>query len=190
MKTKIRNDCRIQVKTIMSKRPLCIVCIGLMIAIWVCRMTGIPIFGEPFLTAEEKEWISEGRQVSLTGTVTDRRISSGSVRYTLRHVRVTVRDRQIPFSGVFVSTEYRGNVHEAGYRSNVHMAEPGDLIRAQGELRPLEKAGNPGQFDSAGYYACQKIRYRLWAEEQPRIHTRQSLRKWLFGKRLVALPSQ
>ena len=63
------------------------------------------------------------------------------------------------------------------------MAEPGDLIRAQGELRPLEKAGNPGQFDSAGYYACQKIRYRLWAEEQPRIHTRQSLRKWLFRLR-------
>ena len=101
----------------MKKRPLAALCIGLMIAIWLCRIGGIPIFGEPPLTEEEKNWLSEGQQVTLTGVVADRRISSDSVRYTLRHVRVTIRDRQIPFSGVFVSTEYRGEKAAAEWRS-------------------------------------------------------------------------
>lgn len=155
----------------MRKRPLCAACIGLLIAIWLCRALGIPIFGEPALTQEEKSWLDGGGQVIVTGLVTERRISSETVRYTLRHVQVTLSDRQIPFSGLFVSTEYHAD-NEA--------AEPGDLLRARGELRAVEQAGNPGQFDAAAYYACQKIWYRLWAEQAPEICSRRSIRKVLF----------
>ncbi len=155
----------------MRKRPLCIVCIGLMIVIWICRIGGIPVFGEPVLMQEEKTRLEEGQQVAVVGMVTDRSISSETIRYTLRHVYVTICDRQIPFSGIFVSTEYQGAASAA---------EPGDLLRARGELRALEQAGNPGQFDAAAYYACQKIRYRLWSEKEPETENRQSIRKLLF----------
>ena len=149
-------------------------CIGLMIAIWLCRIGGIPIFGEPVLTKEEKAQLSDGRPVPVTGVVTERRISSRTIRYTLRQVRATICGREIPFSGLFVSTEYTaGN----------GPAEPGDILQARGELRPLESARNPGQFDAAGYYACFRIYYRLWSEDPPEVHRRQSIRKWLFRLR-------
>ena len=179
----------------MKNRPLCVVCIGLMLAIWLCRTAGIPIFGEPALTQEERTWLEEGGQVTVTGLVTERKISSSTIRYTLRHVQVTIRDRTIPFSGLFVSTEYRSDATfrsdaalpsdaaspiNVSFQGGVSAAEPGDLLRVRGELRAVEKAGNPGQFDAAAYYACQKIWYRLWSDQEPEIRCRKSIRKVMF----------
>ncbi len=138
----------------MKKRPVCLVCIGLMIAIWICHTCGVPVFGEPAVTAEERKLLEEGQRVFLSGKITDRRITEDTVRYTLRHSRVTLRGRHISFPKLFVSTEYHGSA-----------ALPGDELEAWGDMRPLEAAANPGQFDQAGYYASQGIYYRVWAEE-------------------------
>ena len=31
----------------MKKRPMCLVCLGLALGIWLMRLAGLPVFGEP-----------------------------------------------------------------------------------------------------------------------------------------------
>ena len=31
----------------MKKRPMCLVCLGLALGIWLIRLLGLPVFGEP-----------------------------------------------------------------------------------------------------------------------------------------------
>ena len=31
----------------MKKRPMCLVCLGLALGIWLMRLVGLPVFGEP-----------------------------------------------------------------------------------------------------------------------------------------------
>ena len=56
----------------------------------------------------------------------------------------------------------------------------GDLVSVTGKMKSIEPASNPGQFDSQAYYAGKKISYTMWEPEivvvgRPEFHFQRAL---------------
>lgn len=135
-----------------KKRPLCVLCLALVLLILAAKPAGIPIFGEPpddptLAACAEKE-----QSVQVIGTVKTRTEKARSVQYVLTNSYLRSENRLIPLSTIsLTSTE------EAVYTA-------GSVLLVSGILARPEKASNPGQFDLRSYYEAQGIYYSLYAE--------------------------
>ena len=140
----------------MKYRPLFWIFLGLMIVILICRSTGRPIFGEPAESDREAidSCCASEEDVCLVGTVSDREIKTNSIQYILKNSYLINSEDSftIPCKTILLRTEKNGSL------------SVGSTLRAYGSLSRFEKAGNPGQFDAASYYANQGIYYSMWAE--------------------------
>ena len=87
----------------MNRRPLCVLWIGLMLAIWICRTAGLPIFGEPSLTAEERAALDRGITAGITGRVAARSVRERTILYTLKDVVIRFDDRSLGFSKLLLT---------------------------------------------------------------------------------------
>lgn len=137
----------------MRKRPLCLICIGLMLVIWICRQAGIPIFGEPASALRADSYLEEHSPVRVTGTISGRMEKPNSTQYYLKNSYLLIRQEKIPVHKILLTTQAE------------ECFPVGAVIEAAGSLERLQPPGNPGEFDSSAYYGCQGIYYSMWGEE-------------------------
>lgn len=137
----------------MKRRPLCLACIGLMIALWVMKLAGFPVCGEPAVSSAVRGVLQERTEIHVRGQIYRRERKTNSFRYYLKNTILLIKNQEIPLGTIYV-TARTGQVYPVG----------GEVLAA-GTLEMPEKARNPGQFDARSYYACQKIYYCLWAEK-------------------------
>ena len=136
----------------MKKRPMCLVCLGLALGIWLIRLLGLPVFGEP-----EKErlepLVQSEETVQVRGQVQDYERKDNSKSYLITSCVLKVQENEIPVKKLYLITQQE------------EMFAIGSIIETEGTLEKPEAPTNPGQFDTAGWYASQGIFYTMWAEE-------------------------
>lgn len=137
----------------MKRRPVCIVCLMLMLVLVILNRIGIPLLPEP-----------PGNEAA------DRIIDSDSAK----DARVTVigkvrsSEERDDFTDCILTKTFllkSGRQYRIGdvrlYLIKPKLYPAGCTIRATGTLAAMPSASNPGQFDSDLYYRIQKIRYRM-----------------------------
>ena len=148
----------------MKKRPLCLVCIGLMILIFLMKTAGFPVFGEPGRMSEICAAAGSEDPVHVTGKIYRREKTANAVRYYLKHTFLSFHNQQIPLNKIYVMTQLEGPW------------PVGAQVCVEGSLERPELPGNPGQFNAREYYACQKIYFCMWGET---IRTLRAPETWL-----------
>ncbi len=157
----------------MARRPLLLLWTGLMLAVWIGRTAGLPIFGEPSLSVEDRAALEEGIEARVTGTIASRQVRERAVQYVLQHAAITYGRRQIYLSKLILfaaraaseSSSFQDSLKESvsERKTEYESSRPEPLLQIgatvcfRGECAYTETPGNPGQFNSRQYYACRKI---------------------------------
>ena len=150
----------------MRKRPLCGFCLLLVLLICLCRAAGIPVFGSPRLPSDWFSRLESGMNVRVTGTVAGRQLKQKSIQYILKNNSVLFGNRSVPVSKILFTSTSKDKL-SVGTRLTVH-----------GKLAFTESPGNPGQFDSRSYYACQGIYLTLWEYDRRILSEGRGLREY------------
>ena len=110
--------------------------------------------------SELKSYLEKSSEATVTGTIEF--ISNGDDSYNLTLSKTLTQIGQKSYSSnkILVSLDY----------SYEFMPACGMQITAKGKLYPMQKATNPGQFDSELYYSLKFIDARLYAEEVPLVN--------------------
>lgn len=155
----------------MRKRPLCGFCLLLVLLICLCRAAGIPIFGRPRLPSGWSSRLESGMNVRVTGTVAGRQLKQKSIQYILKNNSVLSGNRSVPVSKILLTSTSKDKL-PVGTRLTVY-----------GKLAFTESPGNPGQFDSRSFYACQKIYLTLWEYDRRILSEGSGLQEYFTGLR-------
>lgn len=162
---------------LMNKRPVCIICMNLMLLILIFRLAGVPVFGEPEMTDALRDKYASGASTSVTGTIGSRQKREKSTQYVLKDASLSDHGTVIRFENIRLTLTGETSVYiTAGTPENPELicagtALPfsslsvGSEITAYGELSEIRPPGNPGQFDSRTYYACQRIFYEMFCRK-------------------------
>lgn len=102
---------------------------------------------------ELQDQLRDGVEAIVVGTISERTEKSNSTQYILKNSFLIYQETKIPIHKILLT------IREAERYS------VGDRIEAAGILRTLQPPGNPGEFDSSAYFACQKIYCSLWGEQ-------------------------
>lgn len=149
----------------MNRRPVCLLCIGLMIILWILKAAGAPVFGEPAFPEEIRKKLEDGCVTKVTGEVVSRRKGDRSIQYILNNSTATVCGKKIHISKLNMTMSA-----DAGFSDDLR-TEPktllslGSKIRATGNLRLIAPPSNPGEFDRKTYFAAQNIFLSIYADD-------------------------
>ena len=129
----------------MKNRPLCCVCLVVIIiqSIVLIYTGGWSVKDAPAFSVQQRQ---EDGQVSVSGTIYKKSVSSNVQSLYLK-------SNSNPKSNILV---YDSNFNEISY---------GDVVAVTGAIQRFDCARNPGNFDSAFYYACQDIYSSVFAEQ-------------------------
>lgn len=136
----------------MKRRPMCLVCLGLALGIWLMRLSGLPVFGEPKNSRLEALAQSE-ETVRVRGQVQDYEIKTNSKSYLITSCVLHVQENEIPVKKLYLITQQE------------ELLTIGSKIETEGILEKPETPANPGQFDTASWYAAKGVFYTMWADE-------------------------
>lgn len=151
----------------MKKRPMCLVCLGLALGIWLMRLVGLPVFGEPEKGRLETLVQSE-ETVQVRGQVQDYEIKDNSKSYLITSCVLKNQENEIPVKKLYLITQQE------------EIFPTGSVINTEGVLEETEHPVNPGQFDAASWYAAKGIFYTMWAEEIQTVQPAEpGIRDWL-----------
>lgn len=129
----------------MGKRPLALLCLAA--AIILSLIGGARSGGRDGALAKVQDFLAEtagtDEVLTLEGTVTEINAVSEGIRLSVNSIILYTNEEQIGS----LSSEL--NLILTIESENFL---PGDRIRVTGTYWPFEEAGNPGQFDSLGYY--------------------------------------
>lgn len=165
----------------MNRRPVCIACGVLMFFIFLLRLAGAPVFGEPVLSEGLEDKLCDGRMMTVTGVIDDRQKKEKSTQYIIRDASADWYGEKISFhrlkitmtgeTSVYVNTaegEENPDPTElifAGTSLPASELTIGSSVKLTGTVTKIAPPGNPGQFDSQSYYACQKIFYSMFCQK-------------------------
>lgn len=152
----------------MRKRPLCFLCIVLVVINIILLASGDVIESPDAFSLSEQNAHSFS---TIYGEVYQCEHTKGQ---QILYLKQTVLSDQIPnyllkkINRIKITCQ-QGDVYKIG-----------DLISAYGKLNEISPPTNPGQFDSKSYYEGKKIRYTMWEPkitlvERPNVHLQRSL---------------
>ena len=133
----------------MKRRPVCLVCLLLMLCLYVTDLAGISMINGNPLPVSVQKYISEHPKLTVSGEVQECQATEYSLSVYLKQVCLTVGSEQIPIENIKV------------YLNKEEQIRIGMFLRVCGKLEEIPGPGNPGEFDSKQYYACQKIYYQM-----------------------------
>lgn len=128
----------------MKKRPLCFICIVLILMMWIlqaskgadlseaCELKNVTVYGKIY----QCEYKDEKQILYLKQTV----LSESSQSKKINNIRITCSDTMQKYMTA-------------------------DVVRVKGNLKSLEPPTNWGQFDVRSYYSAQKVEYTMWKPE-------------------------
>lgn len=184
----------------MRKRPLCFLCIALVVLNFIFVTSGdlmespdvfslsdrnnnsyVTIYGEIY----QCEYSNERQILYLKQTV----LSENSQNNTESN-NTKINNKKDNKDNAFNNIEDKSNdsFKENRKLSRIRISckqenkdyRIGDQVSVYGKLKSIEPASNPGQFDSQSYYAGKKISYTMWEPEvtvleRPKFHFQRTL---------------
>lgn len=133
----------------MHKRPVCCVCVLLMLFLCILDLAGVSIVRGNPLPQKVQQWIEVHPSAVICGEVQHCQDTEYSLSVYLKQVYLTDQSEKIPIRNIRVFL--KENIKED--------LKTGMIIQVKGELERISAPGNPGEFDQQQYYACQKIYY-------------------------------
>ena len=133
----------------MKRRPVCLVCLFLMLCLYVTDLVGISMINGNPLPVSVQKYISEYPKFTVSGEVQECQAAEYSLSVYLKQVCLTVGSEQIPIENIKV------------YLNKEEQIRIGMFLRVCGKLEEIPGPRNPGEFDSKQYYACRKIYYQM-----------------------------
>lgn len=133
----------------MHKRPVCCVCVFLMLFLCILDLAGVSIVRGNPLPQKVRQWIKAHPSAVICGEVQRCQDTEYSLSVYLKQVYLTDQSEKIPIRNIRVFL--KENTKED--------LKTGMIIQVKGELERISAPGNPGEFDQQQYYACQKIYY-------------------------------
>lgn len=159
----------------MGRRPMCIVCLLLMLLLFCLDLAGFSfVRGNPLDQSVEQELLSHP-QVTAVGEAVRCADTQNSHSVYLRQVCLICRSEKFPIKNLRVYLKEKTEV------------PAGALIVVSGKLEEIPGPRNPGEFDRKNYYAAQGIWYLMKNAGITRISSFHSLPGQLlagFGKNL------
>ena len=133
----------------MKRRPVCLVCLLLILGLYVTDLAGISMINGNPLPVSVQKYISGHSKFTVSGEVQSCQATEYSLSVYLKQVCLTVGSEQIPIENIKV------------YLNKEEQVRIGMVLRVCGKLEEIPGPGNPGEFNSKQYYACQKIYYQM-----------------------------
>ena len=134
---------------LMTRRPLCMLCLILMLSMCATDWAGIPLIRGNPLPENAASWIEEHPQATLCGEVIQTTENEFSQSVYLSNAYLIYQSQKLSIENVKVFLKQREEV------------PAGTVILVSGKLKRVEEKRNPGEFDSQQYYASQHIYYLL-----------------------------
>lgn len=133
----------------MTKRPLCLVCLFLMLFLVAGDWLGFPfVRGNP-LPDYLKEWIKEHPESVVCGEVESFRDTEFSQTVSLKEAYLIYKSKKNPIKNITVYLKKREEL------------KPGMYLCVRGILEELSLPRNPGEFNARQYYACEHMYYSV-----------------------------
>lgn len=133
----------------MTKRPLCLVCLFLMLFLAAGDWLGFPfIRGNP-LPDSMKEWIKEHPEGVICGEVVNFRDTEFSQTVSLNQSYLIYKSKKFPIKNITV------------YLKKKEELKPGMYLCVRGVIEELSLPRNPGEFNKRQYYACEHMYYSV-----------------------------
>lgn len=128
----------------MRKRPLCFLCIVLILIMWILEMSGDDLSSPDVIFSDLAEvtiygkiYKCEYKEEKLILYLKQAVLPDNSQTKQLNHIRITCK------------------VEDTDYRVS-------DYVFIKGNIKSLKGPTNPGQFDVRAYYNAQKVSYTMW----------------------------
>lgn len=131
----------------MGRRPVCILCLVLMVLLCVADWMGIPLIRGNPLPDDLIEHLEKEAEVSAVGEVERCADTEFSQSVYLKRVSVIYKSKKVSIGNLRV------------FLKNRQKLPAGSLILVRGILEEVKAPCNPGEFDSRQYYACRHIYY-------------------------------
>lgn len=131
----------------MTRRPVCLVCLILMLCMCAADLAGIPLIRGNPLPKTVQAYIKRHPDAVIIGEVQHTQATEFSFSVYLKNVSLTVRSEKISIENVRVFLKTREEL------------PAGTFVAVKGKLERVGAPRNPGEFDSRQYYACQHIYY-------------------------------
>ena len=132
----------------MRTRPICVLCLFLMLGIWAADLLGLSVFRErPLSAGLEKEVL--GEQVVVQGILKERTEREENFSICLTHTFLIFHSKKIPINNLKI------------YMEELVALPLGTQAEIRGILKEIEGPSNPGEFDSKLYCETQGIYYQM-----------------------------
>ena len=131
----------------MIRRPICLLCFLMMLALGIADLAGIPLIRGNPLPASLQSWIKVHPGSEICGEVERYENTEFSQSVYLKKTYLIYHSKKFPINNVRV------------FLKKEEELKPGMQIFVKGILKEVEGPTNPGGFDSRQYYACRHIYY-------------------------------
>lgn len=137
----------------MKKRPLCVFCVLVIVILCITGLSGYrPWYPDNQLICSVAE---QQKEVRIDGYIYQREYKDErNILYLKQAVLSVTSHDKYKIEHVKITCEVLKETIRVG-----------DFVRVFGELKPVEAATNPGQFDPESYYRSEKIGYTMWNPE-------------------------
>lgn len=156
----------------MTRRPICLVCLILMLGLCAADLAGFPLIRGNPLPEKVQKYIEEHPDAVIIGEVQQCQATEFSFSVYLKNVFLTVQSEKIPIKNIRV------------FLKKEEELPAGTLAAVEGKLERVGEPRNPGEFDSQQHYACRHIYYFL---KEGRVKGRSKpdsgYRQWLLDFR-------
>ncbi len=133
----------------MRRRPVCLVCLAVMLLMCLVDLAGFPLIRGNPLPETVQAWIEKHPKAVICGEVQSCQDTEFSFSVYLKQVYLINQSEKFPIENVRMFLKTKEEL------------PAGTMVYASGTLERVEGPGNPGEFDSRQYYACQHIYYFL-----------------------------
>ena len=133
----------------MARRPLCAACLILMASLYLLDLAGISLVSGNPLPETVQQWIEDDPHQSVQGEVQHCSRTENGTSVILKNSYLIVQSKKTPIYNLRV------------FLSEEEDILPGTGLLLTGQLAPIPRPRNPGEFDSRQYYACDHIYYFL-----------------------------
>ena len=134
----------------MRRRPVCILCLLLVVFLCVTDWLGLSLIRGNPLPQSVQTWIKKHPESTICGEVV-------RCQENEDFQSVYLKDTYLIYNSEKVSIENVRVYLKENNKNKKLLA--GSLVLVSGKLEEVQEPGNPGEFDSRQYYACRRIYY-------------------------------
>ncbi len=141
----------------MRRRPVCILCLLLVVFLCVTDWLGFSLIRGNPLPESVQTWINKHPESTICGEVVRCQENEETQSVYLKNTYLIYNSEKVSIDNVKVYLQQKK--YNTDKKDNHNKLLAGSLVFVSGKLEEIESPRNPGEFDSKQYYACQYIYY-------------------------------